>query len=76
MDEADIANDKADQFVADALARAARAKAEAPPSSGTCCSCQDSIEPERIKANPHARLCQECAAEEEAERKRVKRIGA
>jgi RNA polymerase-binding transcription factor DksA len=74
MDEIDLANDKAEQFNADAV-RAARAKSEAAPSSGICQSCHDAIEPERLRANPAARLCRDCAAESEAARKRAQRTG-
>jgi len=75
MDEADVANDRVEQFVTDAL-RSIRAKVEATPSSGICQSCQDVIEPERLQANPAARLCRDCAAEDEAARKRAQRLGA
>ena len=74
MDEADLANDRAEQFNAAAV-RAARAKKDATPSNGICESCRDAIEAERLHANPAARLCCECAAEEEADRKRRQRVG-
>jgi len=75
MDEADVANDRAEQFVSDAL-RALRARVETARSSGVCQSCQDAIEPERLQANPAARLCRDCAAEDEAARQRARRLGA
>lgn len=75
MDEADLANDRAEQFVADAL-RTARAKTDATPSTGVCQSCGDVIEPERLRANPTAQLCRDCAAEEEDAKKRAQRLGA
>ena len=74
MDEADLANDFAEKFAADAL-RAARAQMGTVPSTGVCQSCQAVIEPERLHANPAARLCCDCAAEEEAARKRAQRVG-
>jgi RNA polymerase-binding transcription factor DksA len=75
MDEVDLANDRAEQFNTDAV-RAARAKMDAaPPSNGICDSCRDAIEPERLHANPAARLCCGCAAEEEADLKRRQKVG-
>jgi len=74
MDEADLANDRAELFTAEAL-RAARTKVSRAPSSGVCQSCSVVIEVERLRANPAARLCRDCAAEEEAARKRAKRLG-
>lgn len=74
MDEADLANDKAEQYIAEAI-RQARAKADVAPSTGVCRSCSVTIEPERLRANPAARLCQDCAAEAEEARKRVQRVG-
>ena len=74
MDEIDIANEWAEQFTADAV-RARRAQKDTAPSTGVCQSCQDVIEPERIRANPAARLCHDCAAEIEAARKRAQRLG-
>ena len=74
MDEADLANDRAEQFTAEAL-KLARAKMDATPSSGICESCRDAIEAERLHANPAARLCCDCAEEEEADRKRRQKVG-
>jgi len=74
MDEADLANDRAEQFTTDAL-KLARAKMDAAPSTGICQSCRDAIEVERLHANPAARLCRDCAAEEEADRKRRQKVG-
>ena len=75
MDEADLANDRAEQFVSDAL-RALKSRAEPVQSSGICQSCHDAIEPERLQANPAARLCRDCATEDEAARQRARRLGA
>ena len=74
MDEVDLANDRAEQIISDAV-RAARAKANTSPSNGICQSCGEQIEEQRLRANPSARLCCDCAAEEEAARKRVQRVG-
>ena len=74
MDEADVANDRAEQFIAEAL-KAARLKKDEAPSTGVCRSCEELIEAERLRINPTARLCAECAAEDEASRKRAHRVG-
>jgi predicted amidophosphoribosyltransferase len=46
-----------------------------PPSTGICRSCGDAIESQRLRANPQARHCSCCAAEEEAEARRARRCG-
>ncbi|MBI2235445.1 MAG: TraR/DksA C4-type zinc finger protein [Magnetospirillum sp.] len=74
MDDADLANDRAEQFNAEAVL-AARAKMDTAPSTGICQACHEGIEPERIQANPTAQLCRDCAAEAEAARKRFQRVG-
>jgi len=74
MDEADLANDRAELFTSEAV-RAARAKLDRTPSTGVCKSCSEVIESERLRANPAARLCRDCAAEDEAARKRTRRVG-
>ncbi len=74
MDEADVANDRAEQFIAEAL-KAARLKKDEAPSTGVCRSCEELIEVERLQANPAARLCAGCAVEAEAARKRAQRVG-
>jgi phage/conjugal plasmid C-4 type zinc finger TraR family protein len=74
MDEIDEANDRAEQFNAEAV-RAARAKLYTAPSSGICQSCGDEIEPERLRANPTARSCRDCASAEEAAKRRARRVG-
>jgi phage/conjugal plasmid C-4 type zinc finger TraR family protein len=74
MDEIDLANERAEQFTADAV-RAARVRKAFSPSTGICQSCHERIEAERLRANPTARLCCDCAAEDEAARKRAQRLG-
>ena len=74
MDEADLANDRAELFTSEAV-RAARSSIARAPSSGVCQSCSEVIEAERLRANPAARLCRDCAAEDEASRKRAQRLG-
>ena len=74
MDEIDLANERAEQTRDDAL-RSARAKMDSVPSNGVCRACQMAIEAERLVANPTARLCRECAADEEADRRRRLKTG-
>lgn len=44
-------------------------------SSGVCQSCDLPIEPERLRANPYALTCRDCAAEQEVECQRARRTG-
>lgn len=74
MDEADVGNDRAEQFIAEAL-KLARSKIDLAPSSGVCLSCQELIEAQRLQADPAARLCAGCAVEAEVARERAKRVG-
>lgn len=74
MDDMDIASEVAEAFN-DAAIQAARAHQALNPSTGVCQSCHEPIEVERLAANPSARLCCDCAAEEEALRKRNRRVG-
>ena len=75
MDEIDLANERAEQARDEAL-RMARAKMNFAPSNGICKACQVAIEAERLAANPAARLCRDCAADDEADRKRRMKVGA
>jgi len=74
LDDIDCAAERSEIFTGAAL-RAVLRRTGGPRSSGVCLSCQDVIEPERLRANPHARLCASCAAEEEARRQRARRCG-
>ena len=74
MDDIDCATESTEVFTASAL-KAVLARRDNTPSSGTCAACQSPIENERIAANPHARLCCYCAAEEEEARRRASRCG-
>ncbi|MDY0242070.1 MAG: TraR/DksA C4-type zinc finger protein [Rhodospirillaceae bacterium] len=74
MDDIDFASECMDAFN-DAAIQAVRVRPALSPSTGICQSCEEPIEPERIEANPSARLCCDCAAEAEAERKRNRRCG-
>lgn len=43
-------------------------------SSGVC-ACGELIDAERLRANPYAKLCRDCAEEAEEERMRKRRLG-
>lgn len=74
MDDIDCATERSEVFNGAAL-RAVLSRMAGPLSNGVCQSCHDTIEPERLRANPRARLCASCAAEEEAGRVRRNRCG-
>ena len=74
MDEIDLAADMAALFN-DAAVEAARQRKAGPPSNGVCQACAEAIEAERLKANPYAQLCADCAAEAEAEAVKTRRRG-
>ncbi len=74
MDDIDFATERAETFNATALQMVLRRQSAA-VSTGICLSCSEPIETERLEANPHARHCCDCAAEEEAVSRRVKRCG-
>jgi len=74
LDDIDCATERSEVFTGAAL-KAVLGRMAGPLSSGVCQSCQDTIEPERLRANPRARLCAGCAAEEEASRVRRRRCG-
>ena len=74
MDDIDCAAERIDAFNAVAL-QAVLARSMGPASSGVCSACGSTIEPERLRATPHAKHCKECAAEIEAENRRHSRCG-
>lgn len=74
MDEIDYAAERTEAFTLVAL-RMALVRPSHSHSTGFCAACLVDIEPERLKANPHARLCGDCAAEEEANERRRRRCG-
>ena len=75
MDQVDIANDKAEQFIAESL-RSARAKAETAPSTGICKSCNQEIPMERLMAVPTSHQCSHCASQDEEDNKRSVKTGS
>lgn len=74
MDEVDAANERA-EYITNMAIQMARASQPPAPSSGICRSCGDSIESARLDANPSAPTCCSCAAEEDAERQRRRKLG-
>ena len=74
LDELDYAAERAEVF-AEAALRSVLGRMAGAPSSGVCRSCTDTIEPERLRANPMARLCSCCAEEEEHRHHRSRRCG-
>jgi RNA polymerase-binding transcription factor DksA len=74
MDEIDSAAERIDAFNAVAL-RAVLTRLDGPSSSGICQECGTTIEADRLKANPRARHCRECADEIEQESKRARLCG-
>ena len=74
MDEIDAANEQIEIMTKAAL-RAALDSRGLSPSNGICRVCSQPIETERLAAVPHAQQCADCAAEEEAERQRTRRVG-
>ena len=73
-DEIDNAMGRIEAFTTGAIA-AVVDRPQAPLSDGICKTCGADIEPERMKANPRARDCAECAADAEEEARRAKRRG-
>ncbi|MDO8607636.1 MAG: TraR/DksA C4-type zinc finger protein [Phaeospirillum sp.] len=74
MDDLDYAAERSEAFTESAL-RSVLGRMAGAPSSGVCRSCTDTIETERLRANPMARQCRSCAAEEEYLRHRSRRCG-
>lgn len=72
-DDIDEATTRTDAFLAGALAKVLTIPRTI--STGICKLCTEKIEPDRLRANPHARHCRECAGEIEEEMARVKKVG-
>lgn len=72
-DDIDAGNERAEQFRQDALAKVLTIPRTI--STGICKLCSERIEPDRLKANPHARHCRDCAGEIEEAAARVKKVG-
>lgn len=76
MDDADFANLRIEAMNKAALEALRLKQAAIGPGTGICRSCNEPIETKRMKANPKARHCQDCAAESEAEALRLRKIQA
>ena len=74
MDEIAAANERAEHLTNMAIQIALSRPSQA-PSSGICRACGDPIESARLRANPSAPTCCDCAAEEDAERQRRRKLG-
>lgn len=75
MDEIDFATERAETFTKVALEAVLSRSGAGGLSNGVCTACQEPIESERLRANAHARLCRECADEQEALSQRARRCG-
>lgn len=74
MDDIDCAAERIDAFNSLAL-KAVLARSAGPASSGVCRACGALIEQERLRANPNAHHCRDCASEIETESRRRNRCG-
>jgi phage/conjugal plasmid C-4 type zinc finger TraR family protein len=74
MDEVDVANERAEHLTSMAI-KVALSRQSQVPSSGICRVCGERIENARLRANPSAPTCCDCAAEEDAERQRRRKLG-
>jgi RNA polymerase-binding transcription factor DksA len=74
MDDIDCAAERVEAFNAVAL-KTVLARMEGPVSNGICRACDSEIEQDRLRANPNAKHCRECADEIEAETRRKNRCG-
>lgn len=74
VDEIDTANERADLMNRMAI-QATLNRLSREPSKGICRACGEAIEAARLHANPSAPTCYDCAAEEEAERQRRRKVG-
>ncbi|RAU22704.1 hypothetical protein CU669_07090 [Paramagnetospirillum kuznetsovii] len=74
MDEIDLAAERIEVLNAAAI-QAVLGRAERVPSDGTCKACGEDIEAERLRANPYAKNCRDCADEAEAQAKMARRCG-
>lgn len=74
MDDIDCAAERIEAFNTVAL-QAVLTRLDGPSSTGICHECGCAIEPERLKANPSARHCRECADDLEKESRRARLCG-
>jgi RNA polymerase-binding transcription factor DksA len=74
MDDIDCAAERIEAFNTVAL-QAVLTRLDGPSSTGICHECGCAIEPERLKANPRARHCRECADDLEQASRRARLCG-
>lgn len=74
MDDIDLAAERTDMLNAAAI-QAVLGRVEMAPSTGICRACNETIEEERLRANPYAKHCRDCADEAEASAQMAKRCG-
>jgi RNA polymerase-binding transcription factor DksA len=74
MDDIDLAAERIEALNAAAI-QAVLGKTETIPSNGTCRACGEDIETERLRANPYAKHCRDCADEAEAKAVLARRCG-
>lgn len=77
VDDIDCANERGQFYTDSALALHAHTfRQRTIPATGVCHRCGELIDRNRLRANPHARDCYDCASDDEVERQRVRRRGA
>lgn len=74
MDDIDLAAERVEVLNTAAI-QAVLGRVETVPSTGTCRACGEAIERERLKANPYAKHCRDCADEAEARAQLARRCG-
>ncbi|OAN49595.1 hypothetical protein A6A04_19070 [Paramagnetospirillum marisnigri] len=74
MDEIDLAAERVEVLNATAI-QAVLGRAETILSDGICRTCGEEIESDRLRANPYAKNCRDCADEAEAKAKLARRCG-
>jgi RNA polymerase-binding transcription factor DksA len=74
MDEIDMAAERVEVLNAAAI-QAVLGRTETVLSTGVCRACNEAIEEERLRANPYARHCRDCADEVEAQARMAQRCG-
>lgn len=74
MDDIDCAAERIEAFNSVAI-KAVLNRLDGPSSSGICQECGCTIEEDRLRANPRARHCRECADELEQASRRARLCG-
>jgi RNA polymerase-binding transcription factor DksA len=74
MDDIDLAAERTDMLNAAAI-QAVLERTEFVLSSGICRACNEEIEADRLRANPYAKHCRDCADEAETRARMARRCG-